>query len=178
MNRGWHNNIFNKRIWEEMPREFSLEDIDGVIRFHYKDNNGFIRTRLIIYEIKKKDEKIELPQLKTLFLLKHNINWIKFDERSGVFIIQALDENFNKTKIFKLRINEAVLIQDNVDFDYYREWFYNDKKQLITMKCPKCGCENINILDIQHIDFKLSIQYVECSNCCFYGEKSVFFKES
>ena len=164
MNRGWHNNIFNKRIWEEFPREFSLEDIDGVIRFHYLID-GNLKTRFILYEIKKVNEKIELPQLKTLFLLKKSINWEKFDEKSGIFIIKALDEFFNQSKILKLYDNKAVLFKDNVDFDYYKEWFYDNKNPIIHLKCPKCNCKEIKILESG---------FIECNHCGFFGEKELF----
>ena len=94
----WQNNKFNLRINNELPKDFSLEDIDGVIRFHYMEN-GTLYTRLILYEVKSFGEKeIQPAQRKTLNLLQQSIDWTKFDDMSGVFLIKALDENFERSE--------------------------------------------------------------------------------
>ena len=130
---GWQNNPFNERIYKELPRKFSIEDGDGIIRFEYIENGSW-RTRLIIYEFKRYDEKeIEEPQLKTLSALQRGIDWQKFDNRSGVFIIKAVENNsFDKTEITQIvgQDNKSIPILNKigiVDFNYYHNWFYNFK---------------------------------------------------
>jgi len=92
MKETWHNNRISRKLNEEYPRDFSICDIDGVIRTHYVDTNEELRTRLIIYESKNDNEqKMRAPQIKTLRLLEQSINWDNFDNYSGVFVIKIMD---------------------------------------------------------------------------------------
>lgn len=130
----WHNNDFNKRVWEELKNPdnsypMSLEDIDGVIRFHYD-----YKTRLIVYKVKSFNEgEMKSAQLKTLRLIEEAIDWQKFDDRSGVFLIKGLyDNTWNKIEISKLIGNNFQMQKTDVDFSYYHNWFYNKEIQKIS----------------------------------------------
>jgi len=142
MKEGWQNNRFNERVWNELPRKFSLEDIDGVIRFQYVDEKGNLKARLILYEYKSPVENFPKDaQLKTLNLLKRSIDWSKLDKRSGVFLIKGLDENNDRTEIYEL-IDMKWENKMEVGFDYYKDWFYKPEQLLKTGRttpCPKCG---------------------------------------
>jgi len=160
---GWQNNTFNERVWNELPRKFSLEDIDGVIRFHYKDSKGNIKTRFVIYEIKSFIEnEAKSPQLKTLDLLRKSIDWKLFDEHSGIFIIKGIDDGtWDKTKVLQLlgknRNNEFIFKEIGiVDFSYYNNWFYNKEHKKI--KCIHCKSFDIRIEDEKN-------KLYECQNC-------------
>lgn len=160
--RSWQNNNFNKRVFEEFPREFSLEDVDGVITFYYEG-----KVRLIIYEIKSVNERNPgMPQLLMLNLLRQSIDWRKFDDKSGVFIIRGLDENFNKTDINKLigKENNQFIFEDIgvVDFNYYQDWFYgkpvvDNSNVARRFPCPKCS----NLIE-EYNDGSVNIP---CSKC-------------
>jgi len=114
----WQNNLFNKRINEEFPKKFSLCDLDGIITFFYED-----KVRLIIYETKRNYEDCSKTQLTTLNLLRESIDWNKFDEWSGVFLIKGMNDNFNISEIYKIEDKRLKFIKE-VTFDYYKRWFY------------------------------------------------------
>lgn len=86
----WQNNILNKRINEELPKDFSICDLDGCTRCFY--NGG---VRLIIYECKRIRESLSDTQLTTLRMLRDSIDWNYFDKESGVYIIRELTNNFD-----------------------------------------------------------------------------------
>tara|TARA_Y100001938_G_C7809057_1_gene290948 strand:+ start:71 stop:454 length:384 start_codon:yes stop_codon:yes gene_type:complete len=87
----WHNNRISKKLNEDFPKDFSLCDIDGAIRCHYKKNNEF-KTRFIVYESKNKTEKkMGSSQKQTLKTINEAIDWNKFDEFSGLFILKIID---------------------------------------------------------------------------------------
>jgi hypothetical protein len=122
IDKKWCNNPFNARINKEFPKKFSLCDLDGVIRFQYKGG-----TRLIIYEVKRSLEYLKEQQEITLWLLKESIDWSKYDNQSGVFVIRALDDNFDKCDIYSFS-NEGKLRKiATYEFKEFRKWFYNDK---------------------------------------------------
>ena len=90
----WCNNRISEKLNQDYPRDFSLSDIDGCIRCHYKTINGEIQTRLIIYESKNEKEKeMGGAQYKTLSILNNSIKWENFDKYSGLFIIKIVDIN-------------------------------------------------------------------------------------
>ena len=159
-NEGWQNNYFNERIYKEFPRKFSIEDIDGIIRFEYVENDVW-KTRLIIIEIKRFDEKeIGQAQLKTLSTLYKAIDWNKFDDKSGVFLIKAIDDNtWGKTEITQIFDKNRTKLIGKVDFSYYKGWFYNEK--IIKLKCIHNGCESENIFLVDSIS-----GLYECKKCC------------
>jgi len=83
----WHNNRISKKINEDYPKDFSLCDIDGIVRCHYED-----KTRFIIYESKNENEKpMGKAQLLSLKTLEENINWSNFDKFSGVYVLKIID---------------------------------------------------------------------------------------
>lgn len=123
MKTGWCNNLLNKRINEELPKDFSLCDLDGCVHCFYPGG-----IRFIIYECKRKNEKLSLSQLRALKLLKDSIDWTKFDNYSGVFIIKELTENFEILTIEDL--NEHELVKGDLNYLHY--WFgCKDKKEMI-----------------------------------------------
>lgn len=91
MSKTWHNNAISKILNEEFKKDFTLIDIDGAVRCHYKDN-GIFKTRFIIYESKWKNErKMKDAQLKSLKQLRDIIDWSKFDRYSGLFVFKVID---------------------------------------------------------------------------------------
>lgn len=91
MKNTWHNNRISEKLNKEYSRDFSICDIDGVVRCHYKVN-GKTKTRLIIYESKNKNEKkMGKSQLLSLNHLNDSIDWPKFDNYSGLFVIVIND---------------------------------------------------------------------------------------
>ena len=99
----WHNNLISKKLYEEYGRDFSICDIDGICRKFYKENGVYIQ-RLIIYESKNDHETIKGPQLQTLFELDNSIDWSKFDEHSGLFVIRIVDNSdVNELEIMKIK---------------------------------------------------------------------------
>ena len=82
----WYNNAISKKLHEEYPKDFSICDVDGLVRFSYW------RTRLIVYESKWENEKkMGDPQKKSLITLDDAIDWSKFDSMSGCFVLQIVD---------------------------------------------------------------------------------------
>lgn len=117
----WQNNILNKRINEELSKDFSLCDLDGCVHCFYPGG-----VRLIIFECKRMNEKLSKTQLSALKLLKKSIDWIKFDLYSGVFIIRELKDNFDKLVVEDLNEREIVI----GDLNYLHYWFScKDKKE-------------------------------------------------
>lgn len=87
----WHNNRISKKLNEEYKRDFSICDIDGLVRCHYKKDKLW-HTRLIIYESKNIYEKqIGDSQKASLLLLEKSIDWKQFDFYSGVYLIKIID---------------------------------------------------------------------------------------
>lgn len=83
----WHNNRISEKLNKEYKKDFSICDLDGVVRCHYKD-----KTRFIIYESKNENEKsMGKSQLLTLQILDNSINWNNFDEYSGVYVLKIID---------------------------------------------------------------------------------------
>jgi len=91
MEKEWYNNRISKKLNTEYPKDFSICDIDGAVRFgYYKE--GIKKTRFIIYESKNENEKkMGTSQLETLRTLKNAIDWTRFDEYSGVFVLHIKD---------------------------------------------------------------------------------------
>ena len=110
----WQNNKLNKRINEELPHDFSLCDLDGVVHCFYEGG-----IRLIIYESKNKGERISETQLRLLNIMNNAVDWSVFDYHSGIFFIRALDDNFNKMEILDLELN--VLCE--YDINDLHSWF-------------------------------------------------------
>jgi hypothetical protein len=118
----WQNNLLNRRIHEELPKDFSLCDLDACVHCFYPGG-----VRFIIYECKRKNERLSPSQLRALKLLKNSIDWIKFDNHSGVFIIRELTENFNTLVVEDLDGHELI----NTDLNYLHYWFScKDKKEV------------------------------------------------
>ncbi len=90
MKHTWHNNRISQKLEEEFPRDFSICDIDGTVRYEYEEGNK-LKCRLIIYESKNQFEKISKSQIKTLKKINNNIKWSSFDETSGIYIIKIID---------------------------------------------------------------------------------------
>jgi hypothetical protein len=87
----WHNNRISKKLNEDFPKDFSICDIDGVVRTEY-NINGEWKKRFIIYESKNEYEKIMgESQRKSLKLLNDSIDWSKFDEYSGLYVLKIID---------------------------------------------------------------------------------------
>lgn len=87
----WHNNRISYKLNKEYPKNFSICDIDGAVRFEYYKNNIKYK-RLIIYESKNQfEKKMGKSQLETLKLIKNSINWDLFDLYSGVFVLKIID---------------------------------------------------------------------------------------
>jgi hypothetical protein len=91
MENEWYNNRISKKLNIEYPRDFSICDIDGAVRFgYYKDRVH--NNRFIIYESKNELEKpMGKSQLTSLKMLSDAIDWTKFDEYSGVFVFKIID---------------------------------------------------------------------------------------
>jgi hypothetical protein len=97
----WHNNRISEKLNKEYKKDFSICDIDGVVRCNYG-----IKTRFIIYESKNEYEKsMGDSQLTTLRTLNNAIDWVKFDEYSGVFVLKIIDLE-NKIIWYDLQGNE------------------------------------------------------------------------
>jgi len=83
----WHNNRISEKLNKEYKKDFSICDIDGAVRCNYVN-----KTRFIIYESKNENEKLMgASQLITLKILNSSIDWTKFDEYSGVFVLKIID---------------------------------------------------------------------------------------
>ena len=98
----WYNNRISEKLNKEYAKDFSLCDIDGCIRCHYKTEDGLIKIRFIIYESKNENEKeMGDAQHKTLKMLEQSIKWENFDKYSGLFIIKIIDTS-NKLEWYDL----------------------------------------------------------------------------
>lgn len=87
----WHNNRISEKLNKEFARDFSICDIDGVVRCHYR-LNGKTKTRLIIYESKNdKEKKMGKSQLMSLKQIEQSIDWRNFDRYSGLYVIKIID---------------------------------------------------------------------------------------
>ena len=86
----WQNNLLNKKLNEEFPHDFGLCDIDGVVMCL-----NYNKKRFIIFESKNEFEKISDSQLRILKTLKESIDWTKFDDYSGIFILRIIDIDSN-----------------------------------------------------------------------------------
>jgi len=83
----WHNNRISLKLNTEYKKDFSICDIDGLVRCNYGN-----KTRFIIYESKNENEKkMGDSQLLSLRTLNNGIDWTKFDEYSGVFVLKIID---------------------------------------------------------------------------------------
>lgn len=86
MTNEWYNNRIGKKLHEEYPHDFSICDIDGLVRLSYWS------TRLIVYESKNDNEKnMGYPQRTSLKLLESVIDWSRLDQMSGVFVLRIVD---------------------------------------------------------------------------------------
>ena len=116
------DNKFNKRI-NKMRHDFSYCDIDGLQRW----NNPQGKTeRLIITEIKSKNEKYSSTQLESLFQMERLINWDLLDEMSGVFVFKGLDDDFNTISVNKIVKSEKVFVTKHIcqmTFNEVYNWF-------------------------------------------------------
>jgi len=112
------NNRFNERIYNEFKHSFSLCDIDGVAYKFYKFRDGW-RYRLIIYEVKNKNEELTKTQLTTLRTVAFNINWKKFDSKSGAFIFRSIDDDFNEVSITDILKDKEYTLS----FEQFYDWF-------------------------------------------------------
>jgi hypothetical protein len=123
------NNRLNERINKELPHDFSICDLDGIVYCFYKikDNTDY-QKRLIIYEAKNKDEAISKTQLNTMKMLWHAIKWETFDRLSGMFIFRAVDDDFNELEISTLFDQDK---KTRVHFEDLHKWFSakNEKEQ-------------------------------------------------
>ena len=87
----WHNNRISEKLNLEYPKDFSICDIDGLVKCFYTENNK-IKVRFIIYESKNIHEKaMGKAQLTSLKILNDSIDWSKFDEFSGVYVLKIID---------------------------------------------------------------------------------------
>jgi len=123
----WQNNEINRLININYPHDFSLCDIDGVVRTFYRENNIW-KTRLIIFESKREHEKISDTQLTTLYELKLSINWNRFDKSSGVFLFILYDDRIIDVNILENISNTVkpdirLSCIKKVDINYIYNWF-------------------------------------------------------
>lgn len=87
----WHNNRISEKLNKEFARDFSICDIDGLVRCNYKKDE-VLHQRFIIYESKNEKEKtIGDSQLKSLRYLENSIDWSRFDNYSGMYVIKIID---------------------------------------------------------------------------------------
>jgi hypothetical protein len=111
----WHNNRISQKLNLEFAHDFSLCDIDGLVRCHYTLNDSKY-TRFIIYESKNLYEiDIKSSQKMSLNILNDSINWSKFDNYSGVFILKIIDLD-NEIQWYDLKDN---LIRTTSFIDLY-----------------------------------------------------------
>jgi|TARA_Y100000296_G_scaffold83792_1_gene115581 hypothetical protein len=88
----WHNNRISEKLNKEYKHDFSICDIDGCVRCHYKTAAGEFMTRFIIFESKNENEKeMRSAQHKSLQYLNNAIDWSYFDRFSGLYIIKIID---------------------------------------------------------------------------------------
>lgn len=80
------NNPLNKKINEELPHDFSICDLDGVIRWNKP--YGTIK-RLSIYEYKHYNEHLSNTQLDTLKEIDRRMDWRGLDDMSGVWLVES-----------------------------------------------------------------------------------------
>jgi len=111
MKNEWYNNEIGKRLHEEYAHDFSVCDIDGVCRCFYKIK-GEWHTRLIIYESKYDGEHISDTQLGSLFDLDNAIDWSRFDNYSGTYII------IHNQELTKLKVNKIENISNTLKPDF------------------------------------------------------------
>lgn len=109
----WHNNRISEKLNKEYPRDFSICDIDGLVRTHYS-SCGKQKTRLILYESKNQSEKIMGDsQRQSLEMIDKSIDWSAFDECSGVYVIKIIDIE-NSLDVFRVSTREHIC---NVSFE-------------------------------------------------------------
>ena len=94
----WHNNLISKELSLYYPHDFSICDLNGVVRWSFF-RNGEQKHRLIIYESKNQYEKISNTQLESLRILNEHIDWTDFDNYSGCYIIKIIKEKKDKRPV-------------------------------------------------------------------------------
>jgi len=85
----WHNNRISKELNEHYKHDFSICDLDGVVRWSFVEK-GKDKHRFIVYESKNKGERVSQTQLQTLRILNENMDWLNFDKFSGCYIIEII----------------------------------------------------------------------------------------
>lgn len=116
----WCNNAIGAKLNKDYPRDFSLCDIDGLVRKEYVSSSKHY-TRMIIYESKHENEKIGTSQLKSLTTLSASIRWENFDNYSGVFILRH-DEELNDVIVYKIHENDWQR-RGEISFETLYAWF-------------------------------------------------------
>ena len=112
------NNYFNERINKEMKHSFSIMDIDGCVLKNYKFRDHW-KKRLILYETKNIGEELTETQLQTLRTLFFNINWQKFDKKSGVYVFNDKDGKFDEVEVKGLFGKKCFTLKFNEFFDWF-----------------------------------------------------------
>ena len=115
----WCNNDIGAKLNKEYPRDFSLCDIDGVVRTEYVSASCW-HTRFIIYESKHPNEHLGESQLRTLTTLSASMNWKQFDDFSGIYLIKH-DMELLKVRIYRVNNNDIQHI-GNMSFDMFYAW--------------------------------------------------------
>jgi len=113
----WQNNLLNKIFWDEFPRSFTLEDIDGITHCYISPEKKEEKIKIVIYDTKNASEKIGGQQLRLLYILKMILHLLtkvynvkEFDEKSAVYIIRfpELEQGGYLHKQSKLGLSDIV----------------------------------------------------------------------
>lgn len=127
-NFDWCNNDISQRLAKDYPHDFSICDVDGIVRKEYI--LGYTHyTRFIVYESKHERELFSLSQLKTLSALSSAVDWKKFDRYSGVYGIRHNDD-LTTFRIYNITDNQALDLGTMNGFDSLYQWFSKAPKQI------------------------------------------------
>lgn len=116
----WCNNRVNRAMAERYPHDFSICDVDGLVRCHYV-SQSINKTRMILFESKYPHEKISDSQIKTLTEFSASVRWEKYDSMSGVYLIRY--ESENSIDVYRV-CNDSMYYRANLSsMDRLYEWF-------------------------------------------------------
>ena len=115
-----YNSAFSEKVEKTLSNNFTLSDIDtAILHFAAVD-------RLIIAETKRSGEKPTNGQSYILSRLKHDFHWERYDDESGVFVIQENENPWISVNIYVWpQIDEPIMT--NVPFERLDDWFSGKK---------------------------------------------------
>ncbi len=122
--KGGLNNNLNTRLNKEYSHDFSICDIDGVSRCFYKKDNKWI-NRLVFFEAKRSYEKWSKTQISTLKIINKAIDWSKFDDKSGMFVLKDTGDNeteYDKMGIYKIDNSDECEFIKIITIDAFYKW--------------------------------------------------------